>query len=53
MSDHPVKELIIFHSLHAGIYFAIWHGLFDTLQVISSKMERMQQIDLVSAELDY
>jgi hypothetical protein len=53
MTDHPVKELILFHSMHAGIYQAVWHGLFDTLQVMSTKMEMLQQIDLVAAELDY
>ena len=29
--DQPVKDLILFHSLHAALYYAIWFGLFDTL----------------------
>ena len=33
--DQPVKQLILFHSLHASIYYAVWHGLYDTLEVLS------------------
>lgn len=36
--DQPVKQLILFHSLHASIYYAVWHGLFDTLEVLSQKL---------------
>lgn len=32
--DQPLKELVLFHCLHASIYLAVWHGLFDTLEVI-------------------
>ena len=43
----------MFHSLHASIYYAIWYGLFDTLQVLCQKLELLQSFDLVAAELDY
>jgi len=43
----------LFHSLHASIYYAIWYGLFDTLEVLCDKLQEMQTIDLVAAELDY
>ncbi len=51
--DQPVKELILFHSLHASIYYAVWYGLFDTLQILCRKLLKMQTLDLVAAELDY
>ena len=51
--EQPVKELILFHSLHASIYFAVWHGLFDTLEELSSKLKYFASIVLVAAELDY
>lgn len=51
--DNPVKELILFHSRHAGLYYAIWHGLYDTLVEMSSIMSAMQQIYLIAAEIDY
>ena len=51
--DQPVKQLVLFHSLHAAIYYAVWHGLFDTLEVLSQKLQVFQSIDLVVAEFDY
>lgn len=36
--DQPVLKLILFHSLHASIYYAVWYGLFDTLQVLCAKL---------------
>ena len=37
--EHPVKSLILFHSLHAALYYAIWHGLYDTLTVLAEKIQ--------------
>ena len=37
--DQPLVKLILFHSLHASIFYAVWYGLFDTLQTIASKIE--------------
>ena len=51
--DQPVKTLILFHSLHAGIYYAVWYGLFDTLEVLATKFDQFDGIDLISAETDY
>ena len=51
--DQPVKELILFHSMHASIYYAVWYGLFDTLELLSSKLEVFQTYDLVAAELEF
>ena len=51
--DQPVKQLVLFHSLHASIYYAVWFGLFDTLEVLSQKLQVFQSINLVAAEFDY
>ena len=51
--DEPVKELVLFHSLHASIYYAIWYGLYDTLVILCEKLQNYRFIDLVTAELDY
>ena len=51
--DCATKVLILFHSMHAAIYYAVWYGLYDTLQVICEKMEEYKMHDLVSAEMDY
>ena len=48
-----MKQLVLFHSLHASIYYAIWHGLYDTLEVLTSKLQVYQSVDLVAAEFDY
>lgn len=53
VQDNPVKELILFHSRHAGLYHAIWHGLYDTLLELSNVLGAMQQIYLIAAETDY
>lgn len=51
--DYATKVLILFHSMHASIYYAVWYGLYDTLQVICEKMEEYKMHDLVAAEMDY
>ena len=51
--DHATKVLILFHSMHASIYYAIWYGLYDTLQVICEKIDEFKTNDLVAAEMDY
>lgn len=53
VQDNPVKEIILFHSRHAGLYYAIWYGLYDTLVEMSSIMSAMQQIYIIAAEIDY
>jgi len=37
--DQPVLKLVLFHCLHASIFYAVWFGLFDTLQVLCAKIE--------------
>lgn len=31
--------LVLFHSMHASIFYAVWFGLFDTLEVLCEKLE--------------
>ena len=52
-SENPLLRLILFHSLHASIYYAVWYGLFDTLEVISTKLEPLTTVDLIAVELEY
>lgn len=39
--------------MHASIFYAVWYGLFDTLEVIAQKMEPLTTVDLVAVELEY
>ena len=41
-NEYPIKELILFHSLHGSIYYAVWYGLFDTLEVLCDKLGAYQ-----------
>lgn len=52
-SENPLLKLILFHSMHASIFYAVWYGLFDTLEVIAQKIEPLTTVDLVAVELEY
>ena len=39
--------------MHASIFYAVWYGLYDTLEVLCDKLQPFQTLDLIAAELDY